>query len=86
MLTVHIAAGTYSTAAAIGSPWTAANSPYILDGAVKLDGAAATLTILSGVQVQGPGTLSIDDACPARRNIQLGNEIKRWGNCLSNSG
>jgi len=24
--------------------------------------------------------------CPARRKFQSGNEIKKWSNCLSNSG
>ena len=29
---------------------------------------------------------TVSGTCGARRNFQLGNEIKKWSNCLSNSG
>jgi len=50
------------------------------------NGLIDAMTILTVDIPSTSTTYSFDGTCGARRNSQLGNKIKKWSNCLSNSG
>jgi autotransporter-associated beta strand protein len=78
----------------IGHDGALSGSGGITDNAAlvyNLYGAQAFAGNVSGsgsLTKAGSGLLTLtgSNSCGARRNFQLGNEIKKWSNCLSNSG
>ena len=64
--------------ASAGTNYTSVNSSTVIP--------AMSLTAWIPVGTLDDGVYEANDECPARRNFQLGNEIKKWSNCLSNSG
>jgi hypothetical protein len=54
--------------------------------AQAVDNESLPGNVASATAVVSATTVEVGGACGARRNSQLGNTIKLWSNCLSNSG